>query len=719
MRAGGGGRWILAAVTLLLLPLAAVAQKLPAERPTYAVGDAWVLTDAAYRLARIDRGAYVFTAAGEREIWLTRDLAVTYVKRGAETLEIQEPPRAAWPLQGGKRGTARSAIRLSGGTVEVYSIWRVEGPEPVRTAGGTFEAFRIKYSFDPNIPGRFDGSPGQRYGAIAREAQFDVTLWYAPDIRRIVKAESSKPLLTFELGGEPSVTAQAPPAKPEPAPRSEPPPEPPRPVPVRPEAPKPEIAKPEPARPAAAALAVSVSSPTDQARVDRDTVPLAGLITSGRGVARVVVTLNAVEVAKVEEPAPRPAVSLNTSLKLREGSNLLVIAATDADGTIRQEVRTIHYDKATPLSIAIRYPAEGDRVTEANTVVAAVVTSSRGVSSVSVTLNGSEVDRRAESKPQASMVVQVPVTLREGTNTIVLTARETDGTIRQEVRTVTLAGAATGPAPPAAKITRDAFAVIIGVGRYENVTIPTLKYAVADAEAMYNVLTATAGFKKDNVLLLTDRTERKPTLRNIKYALGTFLARAAQKDDTVIVYFAGHGAPEIDQRGLERDGLAKYLIPADADPDDLFSTALPMDDLQAIFGRIEAERVVMFLDACYSGAAGGRTFTAKRTRAGAVDDLFLERLTRSKGRAIITASRPNEVSVELPELGHGIFTYYLTEGLRGAGDLNRDGIVSLQELYEYVEQQVVRKSRAVGGNQHPIMKGELEGNLPLTKVRSR
>ena len=73
----------------------------------------------------------------------------------------------------------------------------------------------------------------------------------------------------------------------------------------------------------------------------------------------------------------------------------------------------------------------------------------------------------------------------------------------------------------------------------------------------------------------------------------------------------------------------------------------------------------------------------------------------------------------MPELGHGIFTYYLTEGLRGAADLNRDGIVSLQELYEYVEQQVTRKSRAIGGNQHPVMKGELEGVLPLTKVRTR
>jgi uncharacterized caspase-like protein len=100
-----------------------------------------------------------------------------------------------------------------------------------------------------------------------------------------------------------------------------------------------------------------------------------------------------------------------------------------------------------------------------------------------------------------------------------------------------------------------------------------------------------------------------------------------------------------------------------------------------------------------------------------VDDLFLERLTRSKGRAILTASRSAEVSLELPELGHGVFTYYLMQGLKGAADLNHDGIVTLQELYEYLEQQVTQKARSVGGNQHPVMKGELEGVLPLMKVR--
>src|SRR5206468_2242106 len=225
------------------------------------------------------------------------------------------------------------------------------------------------------------------------------------------------------------------------------------------------------------------------------------------------------------------------------------------------------------------------------------------------------------------------------------------------------AAVAVPPAPPPAPVTRERWAVIVGAGRYDNRAIPPLRFAAADAEAMYKTLVEVAGFKRENVILMTERTERKPTLRNLRQVLGTFLARAPKKEDTVVIFFAGHGAPEVDPRGAERDGLAKYLVPVDADPDDLYATALPMEEIRTIFERIEAERVVVFLDTCYSGAAGGRTFAAKGVRAGAVDELFLDRLGRAKGRAIITASRPSEVSLELAELGHGIFTYYLTRGL--------------------------------------------------------
>lgn len=83
---------------------------------------------------------------------------------------------------------------------------------------------------------------------------------------------------------------------------------------------------------------------------------------------------------------------------------------------------------------------------------------------------------------------------------------------------------------------------------------------------------------------------------------------------------------------------------------------------------------------------------------------------------MITASGPNEVALESPELGHGIFTYYLLEGLAGKADRNGDGLVTVSELYEYVEDQVDRKAREAGGRQRPLMKGEIEGTLPLSRT---
>ena len=77
-------RGLAALLAISLLPLAALAQSARAERPTYTVGDEWALKDATYRLARIEKNVYIFTADGDREIRLTRDLGVTFVRRGAD-----------------------------------------------------------------------------------------------------------------------------------------------------------------------------------------------------------------------------------------------------------------------------------------------------------------------------------------------------------------------------------------------------------------------------------------------------------------------------------------------------------------------------------------------------------------------------------------------------------------------------------------------------------
>jgi uncharacterized caspase-like protein len=184
----------------------------------------------------------------------------------------------------------------------------------------------------------------------------------------------------------------------------------------------------------------------------------------------------------------------------------------------------------------------------------------------------------------------------------------------------------------------------------------------------------------------------------------------------VLIYYAGLGAPEADTATKEKDGLVKYLLPRNVQPDTLKTTAFPMDEVQRILGRIAAERVVLLLDTSYSGLAGGRSFAPSNAKPRTLSVGFLERLAQGRGRLVMTASGANEVALEPADLGHGLFTYYVLEGLSGKADRNGDGVVTVSELYPYVEDQVERRSRAAGGRQRPLMKGDIEGTLPLSQL---
>ena len=81
---------------------------------------------------------------------------------------------------------------------------------------------------------------------------------------------------------------------------------------------------------------------------------------------------------------------------------------------------------------------------------------------------------------------------------------------------------------------------------------------------------------------------------------------------------------------------------------------------------------------------------------------------------ILTASDANEVSMEKDELNHGVFTYYLLEGLRGKADADGDGVITLDEVYKYVSMKV---PQATGQDQHPVKKGEMTGQIVLGVVK--
>lgn len=261
------------------------------------------------------------------------------------------------------------------------------------------------------------------------------------------------------------------------------------------------------------------------------------------------------------------------------------------------------------------------------------------------------------------------------------------------------------------EVRSEIWAVVIGISKYQN--IPSLRYARRDAEAYRAYLTEYLGVPSENIRTLFDE---EVTVQSMRQTLGTWLRKKAGTNDTVFIYFAGHGAPEPDTGSGDGDGFEKYLLATDADPNDLYSTALPMKEVAEIFARLSAERVVFIVDSCFSGASGGRTLLAKQGARATLSEHFLERVTEGKGRVILSASRANEVSMEDAKYGggHGVFTYYLLEGLKGKADYSLDGLVDAEEIYRYVSDKVPAETAR---RQTPVKKGEVEGTLIVGKVK--
>lgn len=245
------------------------------------------------------------------------------------------------------------------------------------------------------------------------------------------------------------------------------------------------------------------------------------------------------------------------------------------------------------------------------------------------------------------------------------------------------------------------WAVVIGVGEYESEDIPDLEFASADARAMRDFLESDAAGPFDEVLYLENE---RATAAAMRHALFVFLQQA-DWDDLVVIYFAGHGAPDPGRP----DNL--YLLPSDADLNELASTGFPMWDVKTALRRhISSDRVLVIADACHSaGAADGDTVGGGESNA--IAGSFAELFTPSR-RLMITAADINEFAQEDERWGgNGVFTHFLLEGLRGAADLDNDGVVRFSELFDHVSRNV---RQATNGQQNPQRSGF--GDIPLAVV---
>ena len=221
----------------------------------------------------------------------------------------------------------------------------------------------------------------------------------------------------------------------------------------------------------------------------------------------------------------------------------------------------------------------------------------------------------------------------------------------------------------------NSWALIIGIDEYENVH--NLQYAVKDAESMQAILIENFEFPKENVkLLINDQA----TYQNIRRQFSE-ISKSAEENDRVLIFFSGHGETAV----LPEGGEKGYLIPHEGDLDDLYLTAISMDDLKQTALMSKAKHILYLVDACYSGLAtvGSKSLDAHTTPN------YIEKITRNKARQIITAGGRGEQVIEKSEWGHSAFTMNLIRGLKDRNaDSNGDNVITARELGLFLSEKV-------------------------------
>ncbi len=240
---------------------------------------------------------------------------------------------------------------------------------------------------------------------------------------------------------------------------------------------------------------------------------------------------------------------------------------------------------------------------------------------------------------------------------------------------------------------RDKWALVVGISEFANPSL-NLKYSAKDAQDFAAYLVKEAGFAPDHVRLLLNKDA---TERRILSELGDkFLPRTAHPDDLVVLYISTHGS------GADLDvGGQNYLIAYDTDVDDLYTTGIPMQKLASdIKERVHCDRVVIFLDACHSGAT--RTESKGLSRTG----IDAGELAVGSGQMVIASSSEDQVSWESKNGANGVFTANLLEALRKKGKDTTIGEM-FSELKERVQEQVLRER---GRMQTPVLESKWKGN---------
>jgi uncharacterized caspase-like protein len=222
-------------------------------------------------------------------------------------------------------------------------------------------------------------------------------------------------------------------------------------------------------------------------------------------------------------------------------------------------------------------------------------------------------------------------------------------------------------------------ALIIGNSTYLDPAFSRLKTPDADVGALGEVLLDPEMGGFDDVDVLVNMSSH-----TIRRAIASFFSKKS-REDLLVLYFSGHGV--LDDQGR------LYLAVRDTDSKLLRGTAISASYITDEMNNSFSQRQVLILDCCHSGAFARGTKGTPGTSVGTASAFE----GTGYGRVVLTASDATQYAWEgeqvVGEAENSLFTHYMLQGItKGEADLNGDGQITIDELYDYVYERVVRQT---------------------------
>jgi len=240
-------------------------------------------------------------------------------------------------------------------------------------------------------------------------------------------------------------------------------------------------------------------------------------------------------------------------------------------------------------------------------------------------------------------------------------------------------------------------AVVIGVKSYASKYVPSVEYALNDAELVREYLIQTMGYLEGNIIYLENPTKAdlEKVFGNKDNYKGQLYDYIKKGQSEVFVYYTGHGAPDLDSK----EG---YFVPSDSDPNYVKFSGYPLSVFYENLSRVPARDMTVVIDACFSGMSDKGSIISKASPLRVIPIL------PGAGKInIFTSSKAEQVSSWYPDKRHSLFTYFFLKGLQSAADKNGDRTLTYGELYDYISENVPYYARRLyGRTQTPSFSGK-------------